>query len=219
LDADDVTSHLDTLVRAHRVATLHYRGHVVVGNSGLALQAVGYDRGPGHFARVQLDVIARSTILDGRAVVESFAGVGDSFEKAVLDAFDKFSRASLHVLVAAFVNRDLGQDQVQWERWSNGVHSWDVCLGLLLLYSKDIQPPAYGELLDQLKELFLLEATPSAHWIRTFRGAAGTTVLRSEALFDNDDWPTGRRLVDSWQWPVTEQYQTVRHFLLALPSS
>jgi hypothetical protein len=178
---------------------------------------MAYDRGPDQIARLQLDVIARSTDLHGREVVERFAGLGESFEKALVNALDKFSRASLHVLLAAFVKHDLCQDQVQWERWSNGAHAWDVCLGPLLLHSKDIQVPAYADLLDQLKELFLLEATPGAHWIRTFRGAAGSAVFGTEALFDNHDWPTGRRAVDSWQWPVTEQYQTVRHFLVALP--
>jgi hypothetical protein len=151
--------------------------------------------------------------------VESLAGVGESFDSAVLDALDMFHRGSFHVLLAALVDRHLASDQVEWERWSIRTHAWHICLGPLLLHSTEIRVPPYAELLDQLKESFLAQAGPRVHWIRTFRGAAGSTAFGSEALLDNDEWPAGKAIVDSWRWPVTERYQTVRHFLVALPVS
>src|SRR6185436_1818059 len=122
-------------------------------------------------------VTARSThYLHDRFIVESFAGLGGSRDEAIHNAFDKFCRASLHVLLAAFVDRHLGADQVEWEHWANPRNSWNVCLGPLLTVSKGAPHPPYGGLLDQLKETFLSDATPEAHWARVFRGASGPTV-------------------------------------------
>ena len=219
VETSDVTGHIEGLLRGHGLSVTRDGERVAVERGGLALQARAHHHERKAGALIQLDVLAYSaTHLADRRLVESFVGVGDSSDAAIHDAVDKFRRAALHVLLASFVSRELGADQVEWGRWAGSARSWDVCLGPLLAVGYDTAiTPEYAGLLDQMKQLFVAEAAAGVHWLRAFHMSAGATVYPSEALLDNAPWPGGTQAMDSWPWLASKRARSLRHFMIALP--
>jgi hypothetical protein len=82
---------------------------------------------------VQLDVRAKSQRLAPHLLIESFAGLGPDESSAAKDAFNKFLRCSMHVLLAVIVDVKYGTDQVEWTSWRLGDTTWRVCLGPLFI--------------------------------------------------------------------------------------
>jgi hypothetical protein len=80
---------------------------------------------------VQLDVRAKSPTLAGTLLIESFAGVGSDESEAAKQAFGKFLRSSMHVLLASLVDTKYGDGQVEWDSWMFD-KAWRVCMGPLL---------------------------------------------------------------------------------------
>src|SRR5262249_59846233 len=87
---------------------------------------------------VQLDV--RLEIAPGRTIIESFAGVGETREKAVADALHNFTVNSFHVLLAAFFRSD--DRQVSREEWVVGGRTSRVTIGNVGIRGR---PPVQGE--------------------------------------------------------------------------
>ncbi len=54
-----------------------------------------------------------------RGLVESFAGLGATYPRAIENAIRKFERGTLHVLVAMLFDHEACADQVSWETWSH----------------------------------------------------------------------------------------------------
>lgn len=172
---------------------------------------------------IHLDVSVRSEqFLGNRTLVEAFAGAGNSLDEAVHNAFDKFCQASLHAIMAVFINRSLGEDQVEWEHWVDENHGWEVCLGPLLLQS-NLQQGFDGDsfnssdLVDALREAFLLQASNHPHWLRLFRGSLDGKCIGREVLLDNEPWPSGEAILDHWPFPDKPGYNSLRLFLIAIP--
>src|SRR5262245_54740563 len=74
---------------------------------------------------VQLDI--RLEIARGRTIVESFAGVGETREKAVTDALHNFTVNSFHVLLAAFFDSD--DPHASQKEWVVGGRTSRVTIG------------------------------------------------------------------------------------------
>ena len=150
---------------------------------------------------VQLDVRAMSQRLGGKLLIESFAVWGSNESDATEQAFRKFVRASMHVLLAALVDPKHGADQVEWESWSCGDKTWQVCLGPVTLQGAPPDNFVCGELLDRLKGELLPHLSAGPHWIRFFFSKSGQDVKVSELLIDNLESPQGRGIIEALDWP------------------
>lgn len=197
----DAQAMLDALVAGHG-ATLALAARIFPGS--VMMERV----------QLQLDVVATA---GEREVVESFAGLGRTIAAAYGDAVNKLARGSLHPLLAVLDRRELGADQVDWERWGG----WDVCLGPLLRMWSDAAPGRLGDFLDAVKTALLAaELAPGVHWVRTFVaiGADGK-ILAFDMLLDNDPWPPGVAIVESWKWPMPTDGKAyaLRHFFMLAP--
>lgn len=196
----DACAMIDELVGAHGAAIrLHAR--VFPGS-------VMRDR-----VQLQLDVVAR---LGDRELIESFAGLGRTIAVAYADAINKLARGSLHAILAVLDRKELGADQVDWETWGR----FDACLGPLLRLWSDSAPRSLGAFLDAIKSALLAaELAPTVHWVRTFVaiGADGQ-LLAYDMLVDNEPWPPGVAIVESWRWPIGGgAAYAVRHFFMLVP--
>jgi hypothetical protein len=155
-------------------------------------------------AQLQLDVV-----VDG--IVESFAGLGDTIPAATADAMAKFARASLHVLLEVLEGK--GGDQVTWETWGG----FRACLGPLLRQWSSAVPVDFGPYLDALKAKLTL--LPRArHVYRTFVAVGPDQLFGFDALLDNEPWPPGVELVQSWSWPPGEPPYALRHLVALVPA-
>ena len=154
--------------------------------------------------QLQLDVVVRG-------IVESFAGVGATIAAATADAITKLTRASLHVILAAF--EGISTDQVEWETWGG----FRVCLGPLLRMWSSVTPVEFAPYLDAVKaRIVAANLSREVHWHRMFVGVGRDELYGFDELLDNDDWPPGVELLKSWTWPRGEPY-ALRHFLVLTP--
>ncbi len=214
---------LMTILGNHHVPVEARVDHIEIPGTDVHLQSKVFRNAQSPNAAIHLDVVVQSPqYLGNRSLVEAFAGVGSTPDDAVRNAFDKFCQASLHVIMAVFINRSLGEEQVDWEHWADSTHIWEVCLGPLLL--QEGQPRElnegswnYSDLLDAFRDAFLKGASFQTHWLRCFRGSLDGKCIGREVLLDNDPWPTGEAILDRWAFPNRPGYNSMRHFLIALP--
>jgi hypothetical protein len=161
---------------------------------------------------VQLDVWFE--IAPRRTIVESFAGLGETLERAVADAIHNFTANSLHVFLTAFFRSD--DQQVSQEEWVVGGRTSRVTIGNVGIRGK---PPVQGEELvgwfkrfeEKLKENQL---RPGTHWVRLYYGQMQGRPMACEVLLNNDVWEEMQSEMAAVAWPVGEEFYSVRVFLV-----
>lgn len=175
---------------------------------------------------VQLDIKLRSQqLLGDRMLVESYAGVGETLEASIGDAFVKYLRSSSHPILSAFVNRNLEPEQVQWEQWMGKEISWDVCYGPLLYISnpptdfqKIIKKSDFDALINRIRDIFLSEVSSDIHWIRLFYGSVDGNCAGREVLLDSKLWKSGLEFFEKLSWPAQPSYYSIRAFMITVPA-
>ncbi len=215
---------LMAILANHHVPVQSSKEHIEILGTDVKLFSKVFQHAQRPQDAIQLDVSVRSEqFLGNRTLVEAFAGAGNSIDEAVHNAFGKFCQASLHAIMAAFIDRSLGEDQVEWEHWGNENHGWEVCLGPLLLQSSlqqgsDGDSEGYNNLLNTIREAFLSRESNHPHWLRLFRGSLDGKCMGREVLLDNEPWPSGEAILDQWPFPAMPGYYSLRQFLIANPS-
>jgi len=162
--------------------------------------------------RVQLDV--RVQIDSERTIVESFVGIGENREDAVLNAQKGFFMNSFHVINAAFFDTD--DEQADKEIWPIGGEDRLVIIGDLVTkeeYSaaKQIDTSWLAFFEEKIKEEKLDMRT---HWIRLFyaRQADGNQSL--EILLDNEPWDKMLNKMRKVDWPKSDRFLSLRIFYI-----
>jgi hypothetical protein len=226
MDDLNLTHILAEILAQHDVPISEHKDHLKIPGSDMRLEAWGLPDPKPSGISLQLDVHLRSSQhLGNRVLIESFDELGTNLDDAIGKTFYSFSLASLHVLLSAFVDRDLGSGQVDWEQWGTGPRAWNVCLGPLTPKTFGQPTPdkplledlKYEPVLDTLRDAFVSGASHKLHWLRTFRGSLHGECIAREALLDNEPWPAGEALLDGATWPAEPDFYSIRHFLVALP--
>jgi hypothetical protein len=202
---------IEAVVRGDRVIVQRGRMH-------LAAALWEHPSAEGRHA-VVLEVVCVSPLLGDRPLVENIAGFGNSLTAAQAQAFGKFLLNIFHVLIEALTPHACAQPQCDVELWQRGDRKWRVYLGPLLQQhsSAFVFGDAQREFMGALQECFLREASPGPHWVRVFLGSFHNQIQSTEALLDNDPWSAGLALMQSWTWPVSDEYQSFRYIFIALP--
>lgn len=220
-----MTDILETLygaVIAHGVVAEKFSDYIAVSQSDLVLAATIYE---GNItpttATVTLEVTARSAKIDGEQIVERFAGMGQTKDSAAANAFGKFLLGSFHVILEALANHQCSETQAEVEEWSQGTFNWTIYSGPLISQqsTESALTKSYGSFLEKLKALYCETVAPGPHWIRVFLGAYDNAVLGSEVLLDNEPWEQAHELLRAHGWRYVSEYQSVRHFILAIPTN
>jgi len=163
-------------------------------------------------ASVQLDV--RIEIEPGRTLIESFAGVGESKDRAVANAQHNFVVNSFHVILAAFFRPE--NEQVTREEWMIGGQKKLVTIGNIGMRG---ELPVQGEQavawFRQFEErLKAKRLAPKTHWVRLYYGQMQREAIACEVLLDNEPWGEMRSEMAAIDWPLSETFYSVRVFLV-----
>ena len=214
----DVTSTLQEILEAHSVHTRPEGQALAAGN--MIVSAWVFKKPSATATSLfQLDVNVRSPLIGARTLVESFAGWGTDEPQAIKQAWAKFMRSSLHVLLEVFVGEGQGENQIEWEHWDHNRTGWRICLGpLFAMAFEDQRLPnlACSDLLDQLRNALLPRLRTEYHWLRFYYMQLGDSSTGSECLLDNEHWEEGQNIVTRWGWPNGSY--SVRLFLLLVPA-
>jgi len=157
---------------------------------------------------IQLDVMFEPWT--GCQVVESVVGVGPSREQREAGAWQAFTAASLHVLLAAF----LYHEEVPVERTAWQIHGSTRAVTIGPVVGRGTDPGERGWL-DAVRDVIEGSNLPEGtHWIRVFYAHDHRAKLACEVLLDNQPWPEARDIVEEIEWPVRDDYYSVRLFLV-----
>jgi Family of unknown function (DUF6348) len=167
---------------------------------------------------VQFDVIAYANIIGSRYINESFAGIGATREEAEKNAFSKFLLGTLHVLLTALIDHDCKGNPAEHLAWGNGEKAWSVCDGPLLTVGPWSDNDTYKSFYAELENLFLRTISRDTHWLRVFVSSFDDQQAPIEVLLDNEPWPEATELAKEFNWKLSKQYCSVRHFFVAIPS-
>ncbi len=198
--------------RAHGVEAVVADGWVTFpGRPVRAIASIENDENL-HRLSVRLDICLE--VEPGRAIVESFAGVGETPEKAALNAFENFVANSLHVLLSAFFLP--GDEHVSRDEWVVGGRKGHVLLGDV--GARGRVPPLSGQLDDWRSRLKLslsdMQLRPGWHWVRVYFAQANRDILASEVLLDNLVWEEGQAALSTVKWPLSDDFYSIRVFLV-----
>jgi hypothetical protein len=167
---------------------------------------------------VQVDYAVQHPALAVPWLVESFAGVADTWGDAIRQTIVKLERASLHPLIAGLLDPGACADQVEWDELAHPDGRFRVCLGpeLALLAP---EPPAHlGAILQPIKAA--LAAAPlsrKVHACRIYLCRNADELCACEVLLDNRDWPAGQAVLSAHPWPSHDGYWALRLFFLLVP--
>ena len=187
--------------------------------SDLCFEPRVFDGPPNERAKIiQLDIVVHSPRIPHRYIVESMAGIGADQAEAEREAFGKFLMGSFHVLLTALADHTCDSNPAEWLAWKNGSVSWRICDGPLLFHNTAATKTAYPEFIQQLKNLFLASVSRDVHWVRVFLGSFHGKQTGGEVLLDNEPWPEAVALLNSQPWDFPQEYRSMRHFFIALPT-
>lgn len=160
---------------------------------------------------VQLDV--QLEIAPRRTIIESFAGVGNTLEKAVADAIANFTANSFHVLLAAFFQPD--DQQVTKEEWTIGGRKSRVTGNVGVRGKLPLEgEPMFAWFKRFWESIRQQQLRPGTHWARLYYGQAKSKMLACEVLLDNLVWDAVAAQMAAVDWPPADDFYSVRVFLV-----
>ncbi|MEO0973851.1 MAG: DUF6348 family protein [Pseudomonadota bacterium] len=198
---------LNQLIAAHGVPCAAEREWVVPHGRLPAARATWHPKSDS--GRLDVEVLFE----DGRAIIECFAGVGGGNE-GIRDALQSFSANSLHVLMAALWGHH-DETQVDAEQWHIQGRDYTAYIGGFGLRGTSDTEATVPDGLFTAIEAAIKGADLSAdiHWFRHFFcNVANDQIF--EALFDNKEWSAGLDALKSLAWAPSEEYYSVRNFLV-----
>lgn len=215
----DVLAELLRAVTEHGLAAIRSEAHIDVENGRLLLagEVFVHSEQPGQVT-VTVEVIAATPQFEGRPIVETFAGWGPDARQAATQAFLKFLTTSFHVLIESFTSHAC-EGQVERERWARVDAAWTVFSGPVTSQSGGPSTigAAFPAFYEQLTQLFSRTLAPCPHAVSVYLGAFHGELKAVEVRLDSEPWPEAESLVRAQPWPLTDYYQSQRHFLVALP--
>ncbi len=202
------------LFRAHGVDAEPQGDWIVfVGKTIRAKASVVGETAENDRTSIQLDV--RLETVPGRTVIESFAGIGQTRDKAIADAFSSFAATTFHVLLAVYFGCEESPHASQ-EEWAIGGRTGRVTVGDVGVRGK---PPVQGEELvgwfGHLREnIQEKQLRPGTHWVRLFYGQMQGRAMACEVLLNNRVWEEVQAEMAAVEWPSGQEFYSVRVFLV-----
>jgi hypothetical protein len=219
---EGATRRLASALAAHGLAYTEHEDQILLVEGVLGIRVDAYAHSTGaNGTTVRFEVRAHADALGATAIVENFAGVGETAEAALDQAFGRWLLGGFHVLLEALTPHVCAEPQAEIENWSRKGAAWRVYSGPAVTQHSGAQTLAegYRSLIADLQASFAQSASPGPHWISVYIGAYHDKVQAFEVLLDNAPWEEGAALVRATHWSCTHDYQSIRHFVLALPSN
>ncbi|MDR3159704.1 MAG: DUF6348 family protein [Zoogloeaceae bacterium] len=217
---EHIKSLLEETFRAHGVEAARADGSFFAPN-GLRLTPLARETISAQNDHIiTLEILVESPLLNGKFISECFAGIAKTREEAIRQAYEKFLLGAFHVFLESLTDRDCAEPQTKAERWIGQSGSWNVFSGPLLITQragKSRLTPVYSLALPELRRKFEQTQLANPHWVRVFVAACNGGIQAVEVLLDNESWPEGFEIVSRQDWRPGSEYQSLRHFFLALP--
>ncbi|TSE06666.1 hypothetical protein C1D09_020345 [Mesorhizobium intechi] len=211
---------------AHGIDAVRREQDVAIRSEQLRFDAEVFETGSDS---VLLEIYIFSPLLDVQPVIESFAGIGETREQQLNQAFEKFLRGVFHVAIEGLADHVCDNMQADVEVWQRSSTSWKIwrndarwkIYGGPVISQATTElcslTPGYQAFYAKLEKLFTASVPPGSHFVRTFLAGLNGTLIRAEVLLDNAVWQDGQNLAAGHDWDYGDGYQAIRQVILALP--
>lgn len=159
---------------------------------------------------LQLDVYINYGI---NAILESFAGLGDNFTTANLDAFENFKNNSFHTILSAFFLSKFDKE-IQKDNWEINGKNFEIFSSNLGI--RGTKPTSFStEWLTQLNaEIQKLQLEEGVHWVRLLYAQNQNQTTACEVLLDNEPCLLIQEKAEKFLWNRQEEFYSVRVFMI-----
>jgi hypothetical protein len=145
---------------------------------------------------IQLDVYIDYGI---NPILESFAGLGNDFETATLDAFENFMYSTFHTILSAFFTSKF-DEEINKYNWNINGKEFEVFSSNIGF--RGIQAPNFttGWLNQFEAEVQELQLTEGTHWIRLFYSQQQNQTNVCEVLLNNNECISIAQKAQQFDW-------------------
>jgi hypothetical protein len=172
----------------------------------------------GRFRWLQADFSVWHPRLAAPRMIESYAGIGDTWRDAIVDAVKKFMQGSLRTVIASLIDREGCASHTHWEPLEESSTRFDLCINPAISFYAETRAPDYLALLRALKSaLVTRNLSREVHWLRVFATGSAGAIDLVEALLDNQTWPEGEQIVANAGWDLVEPMWAARWFMVIVP--
>jgi hypothetical protein len=206
---------LKQFFEAHQLDVSEEKGWIIPNSNLPAIRSSWYPNEDHLSGLLQIEVFLGKGII----IEECFAGLPNENGK-LNDAFENFSRNSLHVLLSAFWEK-LDPDQVDVEEWKIGSNTYSAYIGPFGNRGGTDEgitiPEGAFEKIE--KAIKLSNLTGKHHWFRTYYCNSGNGDNVYEALQDNQIWEEGLSAIKSVNWEASAEFYSTRNFLVLIKNT
>lgn len=197
--------------RNHGIECQYKDNILIFPNQQMAATVQMFDRTSGSATIVQLDVTLEIGL--GKEIIESCAGFGTDLDSATAEAWNGFLRNSFHVLLSAFFTQDY-DDQINRYEWTIDNHDYEAVMSQISIRGR--QPEKFPlKWLDQFEDMIKQGSfSPGTHWVRLYYAQSGWEMVNCEILLDNTDWSSKYPLIQTFEYPTSENFFSVRVFMV-----
>lgn len=210
-EAQNIIGILIELFNTHGFESEEHDGWIIPKGSDYAMKGYWYPTATETTGQLTIEVFINSEMI----MVESFAGLGESEQEKLKNAFSSFIHHDFTVLLLSIWNRD--SSSIIKEYWKIGDNSYEVYIGNqgVINYDKSYSlevPQSYKE---RVKALILDESLDKQfHWCTFFYANLNGLDSASEVLKDNIKWIKAESALSSLSWKRSNHYYAVRQFLV-----
>jgi len=165
---------------------------------------------------IQLDV---HILLPNQTIIESFIGHASSVEEAMAEALEQFEVNVVHVLIAAFwENAKKIENGVGLEQWEINGYRWQAVVGNYGYKGNlPIEEIVLDEMFETIKnEIHSLPLEEDIYAIRSVYTNVGDGQKVTEALLNNEEFPSLENKISTLPWKNVEEYYSVRNLILVM---
>jgi len=215
MEAKTANEILKKIFEAHNVAFSEGNGWIIPYSKLPAIRSTWYPNDEKSSGLLQIEVF----IEEGKILEECFAGFPSDHGK-LNDAYENFSRNSLHVMLSAFWEKHDPQ-QVEKESWNINNSSYSIYIGPFgNRGGSEIEPRIPENTFDQIENAIKrTNITDKYNWFRTFYGNVGNSETVYEALKNNETWTEGLDALKSVNWIISDQYYSTRNFIIVVKNT
>jgi len=165
---------------------------------------------------IQLDV---HILLPNQTIIESFIGHASSVEEAMAEALEQFEVNVVHVLIAAFwENAKKIENGVGLEQWEINGYRWQAVVGNYGYKGNlPIEEIVLDEMFETIKnEIHTFPLEEDIYAIRSVYTNVGDGQKVTEALLNNEEFPSLENKISTLPWKNVDEYYSVRNLILVM---
>lgn len=186
-------------------------GWVIPKGSDYAMKGYWYPNATENVGQLTIEVFMDSEMV----MVESFAGMGESEEVRLREAFSSFVFHSFHVFLFAVWGE--ASEEVSCQEWEVMGVKYQAYIGQQGILNYDREnllevPSSYNEKMKGVIGSEKLEKP--FHWFTLFYANLNGLDNQAEVLKDNIKWSVGEKMLTSLAWKRSNHYYAVRQFVI-----